>query len=133
MAAGGLLVGGGLVSALSYQIGCFELLMGNELVYYEGIPVEDVGGYDFRTDLSQLVTKNGLKLSWRVSRFVELDAGSSFTNFLTSAAAVDFYATPGVGIGVRAGRHADLRLGYEADLGDDYTAHSASLEIGIRF
>ncbi len=51
----------------------------------------------------------------------------------TSDAEVDFYATPLLGLSVRAGRHGDVRLGYEADLGDDYTASNLRLRIQLYF
>ena len=62
-----------------------------------------------------------------------LDAGSAFTNFLTSEAAVDFYATPFAGVGLALGRWANLRLGYEADLGSEYAAHGGRLKLDFHF
>jgi hypothetical protein len=46
---------------------------------------------------------------------------------------VDFYATPFVGIGLALGSWANLRLGYEADLGSGYTAHSGRLKLDFHF
>ena len=116
LAAGGLVIGGGGVNTLALQLGMFELSLANQLAYYSGLPIDDIQGYDFDTELDQLILKNGLKLGVHLGVFY-LDAGSAFTNFLTSDAAVDFYATPFVGVGLALGRWANLRLGYEADLG----------------
>ena len=132
LAAGGLMIGGGGVNTLALQLGRFELSLANQLVYYGGLPIDEIHGYDFDTELDQLILKNGLKLGVHCGIFY-LDAGSIFTNFLTSDAAVDFYATPFAGVGLALGRWANLRLGYEADLGNDYTAHSGRLKLDFHF
>ena len=132
LAAGGLVIGGGGVNSLAHQLGMLELSLANELVYYSGIPIDNIQGYDFDTELDQLITKNGVKLGAHLGVFY-VDAGASFTNFLTSDAAVDFYATPFVGVGVSLGGLANLRFGYEADLGQDYTAHSGRLKLDFHF
>ncbi len=132
LAAGGLFVGGGGVNTLALELGQLELSLANELVYYSGIPIDDIQGYDFDTQLDQLITKNGVKLGAYLGVF-QFDAGASFTNFLTSDAAVDFYATPFVGVGVELGGVATLRLGYEADLGQGYTAHAGRLKLDFHF
>jgi hypothetical protein len=131
LAAGGLFLGGGVVSALGWNSGPFEVLMANEIAYYGGIPIEDISGYDFRTKLSQLVFKNGLQGTWFAWRGVYLDAGLTFTNFVVDDAAIDFYTTPTVGVGVQLGRWLDVRVGYEGDLADDYRAHSVRLKFDL--
>lgn len=132
LASGGLMIGGGGVHTLALQLGLFEITLANQLAYYSGLPIHDVQGYDFDTELDQLILKNGLKLGVHLGVFY-LDAGSAFTNFLTSEAAVDFYATPFVGVGLALGDFANLRLGYEADLGSGYTAHSGRLKLDFHF
>jgi hypothetical protein len=132
LAAGGLLIGGGGVNALALQLGMFEITLANELAYYSGLPIHEIGGYDFDTELDQLILKNGVKAGLHLGIFY-LDAGSAFTNFLTSEAAVDFYASPFAGVGLALGRWANLRVGYEADLGSGYTAHSGRLKLDFHF
>jgi hypothetical protein len=132
LAAGGLLIGGGGVNTLALQLGMFELSLANELAYYSGLPIHHIQGYDFDTELDQLIMKNGLKVGGYLGVFY-LDAGSAFTNFLTSEAAVDFYASPFAGVGLALGRWANLRAGYEADLGSGYTAHSGRLKLDFHF
>jgi hypothetical protein len=132
LAAGGLILGGGGVNTVALQLGIFELTLANQLAYYGGLPIDHIQGYDFDTELDQLILKNGLKLGVHLGIFY-LDAGSAFTNFLTSDAAVDFYATPFVGVGLALGRWANLRLGYEADLGSGYTAQSGRLKLDFHF
>jgi hypothetical protein len=131
LAAGGLFVGGGLVSALGWNSGPFEVLMANEISYYNGIPIDDIGGYDFDTKLSQLVFKNGFEGTWFPWSGVYFDVGLTFTNFVLDDANVDFYTTPTVGAGIQLGRWIDLRLGYEGDFADDYRGHSVRLKIDI--
>jgi hypothetical protein len=132
LAAGGLVIGGGGQNTLALELGIFELTLANQLAYYSGLPIDDIQGYDFDTELDQLILKNGLKLGVHLGIFY-LDAGSAFTNFLTSDAAVDFYATPFVGVGLGLGRWANLRVGYEADLGSGYTAQSGTLKLDFHF
>ncbi|MFI5216625.1 MAG: hypothetical protein ACHQ3O_08770 [Candidatus Limnocylindria bacterium] len=132
LAAGGLLLGGGGVNTLALELGIFELTLANQLAYYGGLPIDEIQGYDFDTQLDQLILKNGLKAGVHLGIFY-LDAGSAFTNFLTSDAAVDFYATPFVGVGLALGRWANLRVGYEADLGSGYTAQSGTLKLDFHF
>lgn len=132
LASGGLVIGGGGVNALALQLGPFEITLANQLAYYSGLPLENVKGYDFYTELDQLILKNGVKLGVHLGVFY-LDAGSAFTNFLTADAAVDFYATPFAGVGLALGSCANLRLGYEADLGSGYTAHSGRLKLDFHF
>ncbi len=132
LAAGGLLIGGGGVNTLALQLGRFELSLANQLAYYSGLPIDNLRGYDFDTQLDQLILKNGVKLGAYLGVFY-LDAGSAFTNFLTSDAAVDFYATPFAGVGVALGSWANLRVAYEADLGSGYSAHSGRLKLDFHF
>jgi len=134
LAAGGLFAGGGLVNALALQMGMWEFGMANELAYYNGIPIDDIGGYDFDTDLSQLVMKNGLKVGIRPINLVYAEAGFTFTNFFLDEAAVSFFTTPFVSIGLRLSRYFELRATYDADIAkDDYRTHRGRLELGLRF
>ena len=132
LAAGGLMLGGGLANALAVPLGPVELALGNALTYYRGIPVEDVGGYDFETEVDQLLARSGARLDWDVSSWLTLEGGASLTNFLTSGAAVPNYLTPFAGLKLSAGG-VELGLGYAADLGDDYTAHNAKLNLQLAF
>lgn len=134
LAAGGLFVGGGLVNALALQRGMWEFGMANELAYYNGIPIDDIGGYDFDTDLNQLVMKNGLKVGIRPINLVYAEVGLTFTNFFLDEAAVSFFTTPFVSIGMRLSRYFELRATYDADIAkDDYRTHRGRLELGLRF
>jgi len=133
-AAGGLFMGGGLVNALGYHRGSLEILMANEIAYYGGIPVDNIGGYDFETKLSQFYFKNGLEGTWWLGGGFYADAGVHFTNFARDAAAVSWFVTPSVGAGWQLGRWMDLRLAYEADLdNDDYKSHNLQLKADFLF
>jgi hypothetical protein len=132
LAAGGLFLGGGAVNAVAVELGPFELMLANELAYYGGLPLDDIQGYDFDTELSQLITRNGVKVGFFLGPFY-VDLGSAFTNFLTADAAVDFYASPFAGVGLALGRSVNLRLGYEADVGEDFTGHSGRLKLDFHF
>lgn len=133
-AAGGLFLGGGLVNTVALQVGPIELAMGNELLYYGGLPLNDISGYDFETDLDQLVMKNGLKAGFRPFNMLYAEAGLTLTNFLLEHAALDSYWTPFVSAGLRLSRFVELRATYEADLADNgYRGHRGRLELGAYF
>jgi len=134
VAAGGLFLGGGLVNSTALQLGIFEIGMGNELIYYGGIPINDIKGYDFETELDQLIMKNGLRIALRPTGLFYAEGGVTITNFLLDDAALDYYATPFVGAGLRLGRYVELRASYEADLGKQgYRGQRGRLELGAYF
>ncbi len=132
LAAGGLVLGGGVANALAIPLGPVELALGNALTYYRGVPLEDVGGYDFETEVNQLLARSGARLGWDVARQLRVEGGASLSNFLTSDAAVPHFVTPFAAMRLRAGR-AQLGLEYAADVGDGYTAHSARLNLQLAF
>jgi hypothetical protein len=122
---GGVIVGGGLASALAYQFGPVILSMGNEIVIFKGMPV-GWGDYEFDPGISQQILKNGLKLTLPLGRHFYADAGIVHTKFLQDAA-VDSYVTPSAGIGWLSGGVVNLRAGVAADLGDGWKGPSATL------
>jgi hypothetical protein len=133
-AAGGLFLGGGVVNAIGLHRSCWDIQMSNEIAYYGGIPINDVGGYDFDTKLSQLLFKNGLEATVWFGAGFYADVGVHFTNFAVDDAAVPWYATPTIGVGWQAGRWLDLRIAYEADVDNkDYRAHNAVLKLDFLF
>ena len=99
----------------------FTFILGNQISFYEGFPI-DVGEFDFETDLSQQVLKNGLRVAYEVNSALQIDVGVTYTNFLNEAA-VDSYLTPSAGVLFRMGENSGIRLGYRGDFGTDYTAH----------
>jgi hypothetical protein len=136
LAAGGLFVGGGAVSSAALELGPIEVTLANELAYYHGIPVNNIKGYDFETELSQLVIKNGVKGAIHLLDMLFADASVTLTDFALGNAAVDDYVTPSVGAGVILGGIATLRIGYEGDFdasGGDYEAHSLRATIDLQF
>jgi hypothetical protein len=127
-------MGGGLVNALGYHQGRYEILMANEIAYYNGIPIDSLAGYDFATEISQLYFKNGLEGTFWMGAGFYADGGVHFTNFAVDDAAVSWFVTPTVGVGWQAGRWMDLRLAYEADLdNDDYKSHNLQLKADFLF
>jgi hypothetical protein len=133
-AAGGLILGGGLVNSLGWNEGPYEVLMSNEIVYYGGLPIDEIGGYDFDTEISQLYFKNGLEGTWWIGAGFYADGGVHFSNFAIDRAAVSWFATPTVGIGWEAGRWIDFRLAYEADLStNDYRSHNFQAKLDFLF
>jgi hypothetical protein len=133
-AAGGLFMGGGVVNALGWNHGSFEILMSNEIAYYGRISLNDIQGYDFSTDLSQLYFKNGLEGTWWMGAGFYSGVGIHFTHFAVDPAAESWFATPEVELGWEAGRWFDIRLAYEADVGaDDYRSHNLRVKLDFLF
>ena len=121
LAAGGTFLGGGVASSFSVRAKPFTFVLGNQISFYEGFPI-DFGEFDFETDLSQQVLKNGLRVAYEVNEGFLVDVGVTYTNFLNEAA-VEAYFTPSAGVLFRMGENSGIRLGYRGDFGDDYTAH----------
>jgi hypothetical protein len=126
LAAGGLMWSGSLTSSLSYQFDRFVFTLANQVSAYEGVPI-DTSAFDFETEVSQQILKNGLKVTYLIDRgFV--DIGITHTRFLQDAA-VDDYVTPMIGVGLRFGEAGSLRVGYKGDFGDDYSSHGGNVEL----
>ena len=64
LAAAGLILGGGVVSGLGYNCESFEVMLANEILYYGGLPVDQIKGIHFDTQLSQLFFRNGVEGTW---------------------------------------------------------------------
>ncbi len=124
--AGGILGGAGIANHVALQLGLTTISMGNQISFYEGVPIK-VGDYDFDTDITQQVLKNSLKLSQQLSATLFADVSLTHSMFLEDAAVED-WISPGVGIGSNWDG-GGMRIGYQGDLGDDYTAHSLQFNL----
>jgi hypothetical protein len=130
------MVGGGGVSSLGLNFGPLELTIADELFYYGGVPLGEIGGIEIETELDQWITRNGAKLAFYPLGLerLSLEAGASLTNFLGTNAAVDWYATPFAGVGVKLFNTMRLRVGWESDFGEhDYAAHVGRADLGFEF
>jgi hypothetical protein len=129
LASLGLLGGGGVASALDIFLGDRIIVtVGDQIAYYAGVPV-DYDDYSFDTDVDQLITRNGVKVTLPLGTGGFVDGGASYTSFLTGGAAVDGYVSPVAGIGLHFGKGnaSVLRVGYSGDLGNGYVAHGGNL------
>jgi hypothetical protein len=106
-------------------------------MYYGGIPLGEIEGISIETELDQWITRNGARLAMYPLGLerLSLEAGASLTNFLGTHAAVDWYVSPFVGIGVKAFDLVRMRIGWEADLSDesDYAVHTGRVDFGFEF
>ncbi|MCB9730433.1 MAG: hypothetical protein H6744_21740 [Deltaproteobacteria bacterium] len=130
-AAGGLLVGGGVVQRLGLRVRSVELGYATELAFYGGVPLTQVRGYDFDTRVRRLVVAHSVGAAWRVHRAVVLDAGVGTTRLAVDDAAVPRWFTPTVGLGFRAGERLRARVAWQADLAPGYTSHGVALELNL--
>jgi hypothetical protein len=134
--SGGFMVGGGGVSSFGLNFGPFEVTIADELLYYGGVPLGEIGGIEIETELDQWITRNGGKLAFYPTGLENLfvEGGFSFTNFLDTHGAVDWYATPFAGVGVKLFNTLRMRVGWESDLGEhDYAAHTGRVDLGFEF
>jgi hypothetical protein len=131
LAAGGTFLGGGVTSGLSYQTGPFTFTMGNQIAFFEGYPIH-VGDFDFKTDVSQQVLKNGLQVRYALNRNAYLDASFTYTNFLQDAAVQDFYS-PSAGLTLRFGQTGGLRIAYEGDYGAGFRTNGGSVQFYFNY
>ena len=134
--SGGFMVGGGGVSSVGLNFGPLELTVADSLLYYGGVPLGQISGIEIETELDQWITRNGAKLAFYPLGLerLSLEVGASLTNFLGTHGAVDWYATPFAGVGVKLFNTLRMRVGWESDLGEhDYAAHTGRVDLGFEF
>ena len=124
LVSGGLIYGGQIDNSFGVHFGGTYVGLANEAGYFRGADL-DIGGYHFNTRLDQWQFKNGLQLQQNVGGLI-LDLSGTWTNFLRDTF-TDGYFTPEVGVGVKFGDHAGLRVGYAGHFGNGYTTHGGSL------
>ena len=123
LAAGGVLIGGQITNSLSIHAGGWTITMGNQIGFYDGVPLE-FSDFRFETDISQTIVKNGVQLVRDLGDSAFFDVGVTYTNLLDDAF-VDNYVSPDVGIGFRLGGSV-LRIGYHGDIADNFMSHGAN-------
>ena len=132
MLAGGAIGQGGLSSMLTYDFGKFSLTMGNYFGCFEGIPIT-VSGYSFNPDISQQITKNGLKVSIPIKQHWVFEVYGIHTKFLESAA-VNQYVTVGAEFGWRSASNKSYwSIGFYSDIAGNYTSTHAKIGTSWKF
>ena len=132
LAAGGTFLGGGLTSSLAVPFGeSGTVTVGNGIYFFEGYPI-DVGEYEFDTELSQQIVKNGVKFTQALGRAFFADASVTHTAFLQDAA-LDSYLTPGAAIGLRFNRTSGVRVAYQGDHGDGFSSHGGTVTLFFNY
>jgi hypothetical protein len=137
--AGGLMVGGGLASLLTYDFGRVSLGMGNQISFHEGRDLK-IADYHVDPGVSQQILKNGLQVSLPIGRRWVAQVYGIHT-WLLQPAAIDDYFTVGGQLAYRLlgdpssdrYRRGYLFIGVGADLAKDYTSPSVRLGNGWRF
>lgn len=134
LAAGGTIMGGSITSSIRVPIGSrFAVTVGNQYSFYEGYDLSFFG-YDWHTDASQQIVKNGVRASFEIVHGLVLDAGITHTAFLQDAA-VDSYLTPSVGLGLyfSAKQTSGVRVAYNGDIGDNFDSHGGSAQLFFNY
>ena len=132
LAAGGTFLGGGVTSSLAVPFGEHATVtVGNGIYFFEGYPI-DVGDYEFDTELSQQIVKNGVKFTRALGRAFFADASLTHTAFLREAA-LDSYLTPGAAIGLRFNRTSGVRVAYQGDHGDGFSSHGGTVTVFFNY
>jgi hypothetical protein len=134
--AGGFMVGGGVVNSFGWNLGPLELTVADEFVYYGGVPLGEIGGVRIDAEIDQWLTRNGLKMAVYPFRddSLRIEGGAKLAHFLSARAAVDSFATPFVGIGVKAFDLVRLSLSVESDFGEHgYEVHVGRAHVAFEF
>jgi hypothetical protein len=126
MAAGGGIFGGALTNVASYRWHNIIFTYGNFMSFFEGVNLS-IGNYDFDSDVSQQIMKNGLRVSVPFADRCLCEVYGIHTKFFQKAA-VGSYFTLGADIGYRViwnlyGQSVPLgylTVGFHADLGGNY-------------
>jgi len=127
MAEGSIVAQGALSSALTYDLPFCSLSMGNHFSFYESEPL---AGYD--AQVSQQITKNGLKVGVPVGRGWVVETWGIHTYFFESAATRNFYTVGGSLAYRRRGKaggpsRGSVYLSVYADVADNYVTPHARL------
>ena len=130
MAAGGLMSGYGLVNSMSLGVDKWLFTLANQYGQHDGIPIS-ASGIRFDPDISQQVVKNGIRITKEISDTSWLFGGVTHSQFLNDAV-VGSWISPEIGIETAVGL-TSFKLGYRADLANDYEAHSLILGWGQGF
>lgn len=132
LAAGGTFLGGGFTSSLAVPFGeTATLTVGNGIYFFEGYPI-DVGEYEFDTEVSQQIVKNGIKLTQALGRSFFADASITHTAFLQDAA-LDSYLTPSAAFRLRFNRTSGVRVAYQGDHGDGFSSHGGAVTLFFNY
>ena len=137
-AQGGIIYLGGITSALSYDFtDRLTVTLGDAFTVAEGGSL-DVGDYHFDDGTDQIVLKNGLSLSYRLSDQFALEGQALATDFVNRAAipAYASVALQGVfskSLG-RAGQTALIaRLGFLTDQAPNFHSYGGRVSLGVSF
>lgn len=129
VAAGGLILGGGVVQRVSVRADAVEFAYATELAFYGGVPALNVRGYDFASQVRRLVVAHAVGVVWDAHPAVVLDVGLATTRLAVDDAAVGRWFTPTVGLAFRAGDHVRARIAWESDIAARYTSHGIALKL----
>jgi len=130
--AGGILVGGGGTSRLSYRIGSFVFTIADQIDYNDHVDVT-FEKYSFEVPVNQWLLKNGGKIAYQPKGGgLFVDAGVTYSNFLNKAAIPDYWS-PEAGIGLTWGHASSVRLGYLGDFGHGYRSEGAELQFTFAY
>jgi hypothetical protein len=130
--AGGILVGGGGTSRLSYRIGPVVLTVADQIDDCGHVDVT-FDKYSFEVPVNQWILKNGGKVAWQPKGGgLFVDAGCSYSNFLHTAA-VPNYWTPTAGVGFTWGNASSIRLAYLGEFGRGYRSEGGELQFTFAY
>lgn len=132
LAGGGALVTAGINSALSFPLGeNWEPALIFQISDYRGVPF-DIDGYELDKVVDQQVLKLGGQLVYRFEERLLGEIYGVANRFLQDAAVQD-WATFGVGLRMRLWKSWSLGGGYELNTGPDYNANGGRITLGYRF
>jgi hypothetical protein len=128
MIAGGGLFAGALTNVVGFRWHGLTFTYGNFFSFFEGVNLS-VGRYEFDSNVSQQIMKNGLRVSVPFAQKWQFEGYAIHTKFLQTAA-VDSYVTLGGDVGYRlVGRFyahevsfGYLSLGCYTELGNGFDA-----------
>lgn len=143
------LFGAGLTSRVGVRLGDWTVTLADQFSGYTDLGADnggdDYGGYygdggyygggnynAFRGNVAQQLFKNGVQVGRRFRYGLAVDASLTYSTFLENAA-VDGFFTPRVGVTWQINRLVGLRLAYQADLADHYTAQGGDFAVEFRF
>ena len=136
LGSGGLIWMAGAVNTLDFRINkYFAVSLINQISHHKSVKVSasyDSKQYTLDPDVSQWLSKNGLRIVTSLGESFQMEAYAIETFFLKDAAIKD-YTTLGLSINWQVSRGFGMRLGGNYDFAPDYSAFGANFRIQFHF
>lgn len=130
---GGVMGGGGAANRLTFDFAAVQVTVGNQINFFEGIPLEYGDEFEYDTDVSQQLLSNGILATVPFGEVFFVNGGVVHNQYLGDAA-VETWFSPSASVGVVTDGNDVFVVSYEGKLGkEDFSSHGVNLSATFRF